>query len=580
MLNEYKGGHGLKRILLAIALFGVFYSVNFGIAQRPVGSQNPPGAPTSGVNLRPSATQTIVQPAGTTLAVNSLNNVIYLSAGSDIGVQINSAVATFGTGGGTIVLPSGGVPMSSTAIIPYSTISLVGRGANATVIRCTVAGDCLDIYPAYGVSLGAAAELGNFGIQGNGAIGQNLIHTRDLIGYNVHDMLLTGATAAGSACLLIEDYKYFTERNTFKHLNMSYGCAKAVRLYANPSTDSYCNSGTNLCSFGYNDFDFLMNPGAGQYGLSMEGPGQLYYGFLHMRGNAQGTAANPARIIHIQDIFQSKYEYADVSLEENSSGGTVDYLFDQTGTTNIISWYGHVLTDGFLNNYTASGFSPQLPDGGWGADYTQSTYTPESGIPYDFSGGGATYLIPTYAASGYLSGIGLRGRFQYSSGNFLCLGDQVHNGCAFELIDISTGTVRFYNVPNTGGTNQVISPTSLGKYLTGTVTAGGAWSLPSISAASVTATSSFANGAGFQIAIGKVCATTTTPLNTCVASMTLPVAEPNASYSVSGCVAHDVSAAINAGSTKDQTTTGFLLTISGLTSTANSTGTLTCIVTH
>lgn len=101
-----------------------------------------------------------------------------------------------------------------------------------------------------------------------------------------------------------------------------------------------------------------------------------------------------------------------------------------------------------------------------------------------------------------------------------------------------------------------------------------------LSAASLQANTSIVNGGGLQIATGNVCTTTNVPLNTCISTMSLPTTEPNTTYSVSGCVAADATVAVATGSIGGRSTTGFSLTVIGLTSTANTTGTLTCLVTH
>lgn len=102
----------------------------------------------------------------------------------------------------------------------------------------------------------------------------------------------------------------------------------------------------------------------------------------------------------------------------------------------------------------------------------------------------------------------------------------------------------------------------------------------SLSTNSLKANTTVVNGAGLQIATGAVCATTAVPLNTCVMTITLPVTEPNTSYLVSGCTAADATVAIDTGSIGGRTTTSFALTIIGITSTANSAGTVSCVVTH
>jgi hypothetical protein len=72
------------------------YLLNCGVPSGFTGAQGPIGGPTSGVNLTPTATQTVTQPSGTTLAVSSLNGALNATTfpGADIGAKINAAFAS------------------------------------------------------------------------------------------------------------------------------------------------------------------------------------------------------------------------------------------------------------------------------------------------------------------------------------------------------------------------------------------------------------------------------------------------------------------------------------------------------
>lgn len=414
----------------------------------------------------PTAGQTITQPSGTTLSVNSLNNVLYLSASSELGAQINAAVTTLGgsTGQGVIVIPpSTSLTWATAAVIQSPGISLLGYGPLASHATCTLNGDCLKIdcsgSACHGATYGAAGEYAGFSITGNGGSSQNIIHGLDLVGYNIHDIDLDGASAATTNCLLLEDHSYYTERNRINHVNFRYGCANALALFANGNTDPYCLTATpsNLCSFGYNDIQIATNPGPGQRGVSMTGNGLLYNGSLTATFNMAGTSVNPGVAIYANNYFQSTREIMDLRGEEN---GTGDIGWTLASAFNSFSVGGHQYFDAFANQLTGQLLTN---DGGWGGDYTQTTYTPQSGIPYDFHAGGS-YLIPSYSNNGFFNGIGLFGRFQYSSGNYMCIGDGVHNGCSFILTNNVTGGTVFYNVPSTGGGDQSIPTSSLSTY--------------------------------------------------------------------------------------------------------------------
>jgi hypothetical protein len=482
---------------------------------------------------------------------------IYLVPTGDLGAQINAAVAALGSSGGRIFLPLGtSLLWRTTATIPYSTISLIGRGPIATIANCSTAGDCLDIYPTHGASDGAAGEVANFKLSGMVGAGQSVIHGRDLIGWNLHDLELNAATASNASCMQLENYAYWTERNKIDHVNFGYECNIAMRFTINAADPNN--------SFGYNDIRVSMNPNGSQKGFSFENNGLLYNGTLTATINKGGVGAT---VIHLQDTFRWTNEVLNIRAEENGSAG----LFWDMGASNVISASGSVYSDNIANSIHGS---LSFENGGeWGADYTRGTFL-QFGIPTDFHAG-STYLIPSYASSGYLQGIGIFGRYQYSSGNFLCLGDRVHNGCSFLLSDSVSGTTRLYAIPDTGGANNVISPASLGRYASWVFSSDGKFAVPKAQL-----NTALSNGAGLQIAIGTVCATTATPLNVCTASMSLPVTEPDTAYKVTGCTAAGTAATVTTGSVSSLTTTGFSVAVVGLTSTANSTGTLSCLVSH
>lgn len=235
---------------------------------------------------------------------------VYLSASGDIGAQINAAVAQLGENGGTIVLPatSSGT-WTTTATIPWRSISLVGSGPLASVFNCTVAGDCLVIHPdIYSPTNGlpAGGTVSGFSLVGNGAANQVDIHGEDLEGWVLHDIVLDGASASGDACLKLEDLNYWTERNHTYNLQFGYGCATSVELYTNPSDPN------SYGSFGYNDFEFSMQPGTNQVGLGMVGTMELYNGSLTIVANAQGS--NPS-VVSVSGAATATGEHLSMDVE-------------------------------------------------------------------------------------------------------------------------------------------------------------------------------------------------------------------------------------------------------------------------
>jgi hypothetical protein len=92
----------------------------------PAASYNP-----NAVVTNPTGSQTIVQPSGTNLLVNRFEGIRFADqfSGSDIGAQINAAIADLGTGGGIIIVPKGVYTFSTTINLDDKRdITLMGAG--------------------------------------------------------------------------------------------------------------------------------------------------------------------------------------------------------------------------------------------------------------------------------------------------------------------------------------------------------------------------------------------------------------------------------------------------------------------
>ena len=89
----------------------------------------------------PNATQTIAQPANTNLNVNRFERLRFADQypGSDIGAQVNSAIADLGSAGGVVEIPAGSYAFSTTITInqPYTWVRCQGW---ATILTYTGSG--------------------------------------------------------------------------------------------------------------------------------------------------------------------------------------------------------------------------------------------------------------------------------------------------------------------------------------------------------------------------------------------------------------------------------------------------------
>lgn len=216
------------------------------------------------------------------LGISALNNIRYMSCASELGAQINTAVTSLGATGGTIVLPNcTSATMTTTATSIPPQISIVGYGTRATIITCSVAGDCIQTVqnPTTQGSIGGVIE--NFQIDGSGASNQVLMHMFGASGYTLHDLEFEGFGTGGAAtCLEFDTFTTggFVERNVTYNVNLERTCTIGVLF----------NSQSPNFSFGHNEFFFNAVSTGANYAIVFNGNGQLYNGTLNVHSNHVG----------------------------------------------------------------------------------------------------------------------------------------------------------------------------------------------------------------------------------------------------------------------------------------------------
>jgi hypothetical protein len=324
-----------------------------------------------GVVTAPAGNQTIAQPDGTTFTPSSLGFVLYADKcpGTDIGMKINACAAKLPISGGyhvgTIILPN---TSNDTADAVWATtvhigpgVNLTGQGLLASSFHCTVAGDCLvhDESAASGVyahTTGVTSVYQGFTITGNGVTAQNIFHFKDAVNLTVRDVGADGATAAGSACFLLHDVKYWTERNTFENVSTLYGCAIGWRFITDTG-----NKYNPHPSFGYNRFlDIKANPNNGQTAFSFEGNSYIYDCTFRMTINAD---QNAQAMIHMQDAAWF-YENELHMFGEGSMVYTLDI-----GAKNQFTYVGQINVGPQTNHFAAGSVVTRWgDDGGYGPD--------------------------------------------------------------------------------------------------------------------------------------------------------------------------------------------------------------------
>ena len=264
-------------------------------------------------------------------------------SGSDIGAWINAAVNELPTGyggykTGTILLPSsnGGAWTTNVAIGPGT--NLIGQGKFASVFRCTVRnGDCLTIDESassgkFAHSVESTSKIEGFRIDGNGAIGQSIIHFKDAQGIYVSDIVADGASESGGSCFWFEDVKYWTERNTFVDDSTGYGCHIGWRFTADADNPNQPHP-----SFGYNRFlDIKGQTNGAQALFSFEGNSYLYNSTFRVTFNKGGIGSTIISMSGNADYYLNEtYIFG----EENGSGG---HFLDLTSPGNIFTYVGQI----------------------------------------------------------------------------------------------------------------------------------------------------------------------------------------------------------------------------------------------
>ncbi|OJV41828.1 MAG: hypothetical protein BGO25_19515 [Acidobacteriales bacterium 59-55] len=123
---------GSAKVFLSNSAYKFILEDQFGVIQWTV--DDIVGGPAASISPTPTSSQTITQPAGTSLNVNILNNVYNAAmfSGSDIGAKINAAIAAVGCG--TVIVPAGTYPYTTTIIKPRC-ILLKGQGLIATKLN-------------------------------------------------------------------------------------------------------------------------------------------------------------------------------------------------------------------------------------------------------------------------------------------------------------------------------------------------------------------------------------------------------------------------------------------------------------
>jgi hypothetical protein len=316
------------------------------------------------------------------LGLTALNNVRYLSCASELGAQINTAVTSLGATGGYIVLPNcTTATMTTTATLIPPQISIIGYGKNATIVTCSVAGDCFQTFmnPTSHGEIGA--EIANFSIYGSNTSGQVLWHGENMNGYTMHDLQFEPYGTAGTltTCMLLENTTSgtgFTEGNTTYNVSLERSCAPGVHFLQ--------DGGDTNTSFGYNRFDFKVVAQGANYGVTFDGPGFLYNGEITITCNHVGPGGGCVQFINGFSTDSSlgiPNQRLYVTAEENGSGAGVELNVPGTGST--LRFFGNLVNGAYNSSGTVLATTLNDPN---------NAFNISTNVPIDHNG---NYLMPT-----------------------------------------------------------------------------------------------------------------------------------------------------------------------------------------
>lgn len=204
-------------------------------------------------------------------------------SGSDLGAQINNAIASSAGVYKKIVIPGTGSPYtwSTTVTIDPRYVSIVGQGSGITFIDCT-ASPCLSLYEA-NFSLDPGGVIGGFTMTGNGSASQVGIQSAGVFNERWDDITFSGFTGTGA----VSWYLYNSNSSNGWQERIH---ASKIRI-ENGSGLKFSYNAANIAasSFGYSDFDVSCDTEGANQTCFQVASGRLYGSDIHIQGNIYQT---------------------------------------------------------------------------------------------------------------------------------------------------------------------------------------------------------------------------------------------------------------------------------------------------
>jgi hypothetical protein len=268
-------------------------------------------------------------------------------SGSDLGAQINAAVASLGPTGGVVKVPSGTYTWSTQVTIDPRVVSIQGDGSPFVSISCTAA-VCLLLNEAT-FSIDQGGSIGGFKMVGNGTSGQVGIEAGGVIGELFEDLILSNFNGSGAVALLFNNSASsngWMERTTTRKLRFDSNTVGWEFEYntANPAAGS----------FGYGSLEVQCDTLLSGQTCILVNSGSVYHSRIVIFGNVPtgatlisipGTASGGGQMW--SNSYQVFAEGTGTGLNVGNGGvfngyGTIDLGYMSVLNANPASYSGRV----------------------------------------------------------------------------------------------------------------------------------------------------------------------------------------------------------------------------------------------
>lgn len=285
------------------------------------------------IRTSPPASQTVTQPAGTTLSINALNNQVYVPNSGDAGAAIATAFAQFaGTEGapavsavvnlypGQVYNATTSVEIPNTAAAPYITSATLDCHGSTIAFGSGFNSDGVIVHGENANGPGQTGSLRNCYIVHPSSTGA-AIHNKGRLGFTFEYLnILASGVGIDNENTNTDGGPGYNETNVFQHITIG-GSAQALHA------GMYWHRGSGgTDSFAYNyvaDVKCELYPNAYNTDCLLAGDGvnpvTLYGGTYFLKMNSNGnTAPYGATLVHLNGA--AMYRGAALLTGETTSG--------------------------------------------------------------------------------------------------------------------------------------------------------------------------------------------------------------------------------------------------------------------